>query len=273
MPRLRSPKRGWSFSEDVSGNELEAERERDGSDGPADLLKGSLKKGQQDEEHAVRVVGAPVPVQRFISQMADEAKLPEPWVVTRDEQQRVCFHNKATRQTKWHHPLEPVFKELAAVCLEVLSMSAKDRYDHLHRLHTEGTRRAEEEMGQWNEVTVEEDSEKRMYYYNTGTKESSRYHPESTVLPAHSCRLAGLALLAREGYLEELQEPQKVLREVVDEVAPQGDKASRGLPFAPELLPPLKGSSWTASTKPWRMSRRSRPEGHPAWQRRRETPL
>ncbi|CAJ1407392.1 unnamed protein product [Effrenium voratum] len=205
MPRLRSPKRGWSFSEDVSGNELEAERERDGSDGPADLLKGSLKKGQQDEEHAVRVVGAPVPVQRFISQMADEAKLPEPWVVTRDEQQRVCFHNKATRQTKWHHPLEPVFKELAAVCLEVLSMSAKDRYDHLHRLHTEGTRRAEEEMGQWNEVTVEEDSEKRMYYYNTGTKESSRYHPESTVLPAHSCRLAGLALLAREGYLEELQ--------------------------------------------------------------------
>ncbi|CAJ1366171.1 unnamed protein product, partial [Effrenium voratum] len=88
------------------------------------------------------------------------AKLPEPWVVTRDEQQRVCFHNKATRQTKWHHPLEPVFKELAAVCLEVLSMSAKDRYDHLHRLHTEGTRRAEEEMGQWNEVTVEDRTRK-----------------------------------------------------------------------------------------------------------------
>lgn len=144
------------------------------------------------------------PIRRFITDVVKEASLPEPWAAWRDEQGRWFFHNRVTSESRWPHPLTPIFKELTNICSQVIPMSIKDRDQHLQRLHADWTLKAKQELSQWQEA-VGEDGQ-RKYFYNISTREASHFHPDSTVLPGHRCRLQALAMLNGPGYLDQIQQ-------------------------------------------------------------------
>eukprot|EP00435_Cladocopium_sp_Y103_P056272 s1143_g19.t1 len=52
------------------------------------------------------------PIRRFITDVVKEAALPEPWTAWRDDQGRWFFHNRVTGESRWPHPLTPIFKEM-----------------------------------------------------------------------------------------------------------------------------------------------------------------
>ncbi|CAK9076828.1 unnamed protein product, partial [Durusdinium trenchii] len=210
MTMRRQKQKPWLDGEgeaDASDNGDHALSDKEETSRAQNLAPGKQQWGEEERRAYAASLrfndSHPEPIRRFISDVVREASLPEPWAAARDGP-RWYFHNQVTGDAQWQHPLRPVFKELTTICSEVIAMSPKERSKHLNKLHAQWTETTKQDLSQWQEFVKDG---KHQYFYNTVTREPSHYHPNTTVLPAHSCRLQGLALLDSPGYLDRLQQP------------------------------------------------------------------